>query len=92
MIHLNPVFCADAFFAMILTCSSLLPSPFSGAKPFDFFERTCFFVSFCFSPALLFFRRVFVFVLVSVLGRSGRGTLPRLLNSERIPFTIRGKL
>ena len=99
------------FFAMILTFSSLLPSPFSGAKPFlvrllttqepqmvsghcvvntSLFERTCFFVSFCFSPVVIIFRSVFVFVLVSVLGRSGCGTLPQLLNSERIPVTIRG--
>ena len=70
-------------------------SPFTVLWRFAFvvFIRNSFFVSFCFSPNILFFRSErFVFVLVSVLGRSGCGTLPQLLNSERIPFTIRGKL
>lgn len=55
-----------------------------------YLKELVFLFLFVFPPAVLFFRRFFVFVLISVLGRSGHGTLPRLLNSERIPLTIRG--
>jgi hypothetical protein len=53
--------------------SKHLPFTVLWHKAYIFFERTSFFVSFCFSRSFYFFAENFVFVLVLVLGRGGSG-------------------
>lgn len=48
VIQFKPVFCADAFFAAILTFLLLLPSPFSGTKPLIFLKELVFLFLFVF--------------------------------------------